>query len=63
MMEAVSACETSAIFYETTRENILQDSYLYTRRRENMKSESGGNYVICLCLLRNLEVSWSGMEE
>jgi hypothetical protein len=37
-MEAVSTSETSVNFYETTRRNIPEDSHLYTRRRENLKS-------------------------
>jgi hypothetical protein len=38
MMEAVSTSETSVNFYETTRRNISEDSHLFTRRRENLKS-------------------------
>jgi hypothetical protein len=38
MMEAVSTSETSVNFYQTTRRNILQDSHIRTRRRENLKS-------------------------
>jgi hypothetical protein len=37
-MEAVSTSETSANFYQTARRNIPEDSYLHTRRRENLKS-------------------------
>jgi hypothetical protein len=38
MMEAVSTSETSVDFYETTWRNILEDSHLHARRRENLKS-------------------------
>jgi hypothetical protein len=37
-MEAASTSETSVNFYQTTRRNNPEDSYLYTRRRENLKS-------------------------
>jgi hypothetical protein len=40
MMETVSTSETSVNFYETTRRNILEDSRLLTRRRENLKSQA-----------------------
>jgi hypothetical protein len=40
MMVAVSTSETSVSLYQTTRLNNTQDSYLYTRRRENLKSRS-----------------------
>jgi hypothetical protein len=33
-----SISETSVNFYQTTRRNIPEDSYLHTRRRENLKS-------------------------
>jgi hypothetical protein len=33
-----STSETSANFYETTWCNVPEDSHLYTRRRENLKS-------------------------
>jgi hypothetical protein len=38
MMEAASISETSVNFYQTTRRYIPEDSYLHTRRRENLKS-------------------------
>jgi hypothetical protein len=38
MMEAASTSETSVNFYQTTRRNNPEDSHLYTRRRENLKS-------------------------
>jgi hypothetical protein len=38
MMEAAMISETSVNFYQTTRRNILEDSHLYTHRRENLKS-------------------------
>jgi hypothetical protein len=38
MMEAVSTCETSVNIYHTTRLSIPEDSHLYTRRREYLKS-------------------------
>jgi hypothetical protein len=39
-MEAASTSETSVNFYHTTRSNNPEDSYLHTRRRENLKSHS-----------------------
>jgi hypothetical protein len=38
MMEALSTYETSVNFYQITRCNIPEDSHLYTRRSENLKS-------------------------
>jgi hypothetical protein len=38
MMEAAKTSEKSANFYQTTRRNNPEDSRLYTRRRENLKS-------------------------
>jgi hypothetical protein len=38
MMDAASTSETSVNFYQTTQRNIPEDSHLYTRRRENLKS-------------------------
>jgi hypothetical protein len=38
MMEAASASETSANFYQTARRYNPEDSRLHTRRRENLKS-------------------------
>jgi hypothetical protein len=38
MMEAINTSETSVNFYQTTRRNNPEDSHLYTRRRENLKS-------------------------
>jgi hypothetical protein len=35
---AVSTSEMSVKFYENTRRNIPEDSYLHTHRRENLKS-------------------------
>jgi hypothetical protein len=40
MMEAVSASETSVSFYRATGRNIPEDSQLYTRRRQNLKSHN-----------------------
>jgi hypothetical protein len=37
-MEEVSTSETSDNFCETTWRNISEDSHLYTRRRQNLKS-------------------------
>jgi hypothetical protein len=34
---AASTSETSVNFYQTIRRNIPEDSYLHTRRRENLK--------------------------
>jgi hypothetical protein len=38
MMEAAGTSETSVNFYQTTRYNNPEDSYLNTRRRENLTS-------------------------
>jgi hypothetical protein len=38
MMEAISTSETWVNFYQTARRNIPEDSYLHTRRQENLKS-------------------------
>jgi hypothetical protein len=38
MMEAAGTSETSVNFYQTKQRNIPEDSYLHTRRRENLKS-------------------------
>jgi hypothetical protein len=38
MMKAASTSETSVNFYQTTRRNNPEDSRLYTRRREKLKS-------------------------
>jgi hypothetical protein len=40
MMEAVSTSETSVNFYQTTRRYNPEDSYLHSRRHENLKSYS-----------------------
>jgi hypothetical protein len=40
MMEAASTSETSVNFYQTTRRNDPEDSHLYIRRREILKSHS-----------------------
>jgi hypothetical protein len=40
MMEAASTSETSVNFYQTTRRNNSEDSYLHTLRRETLKSHS-----------------------
>jgi hypothetical protein len=41
MIAAESASETSVNFYETTRCSIPEDSQLYTRRLQNLKSDNG----------------------
>jgi hypothetical protein len=46
MMEAVSTSETSVNFYQTTWRNIPEDSHLYTRSSENLKS-----HKVRLCLV------------
>jgi hypothetical protein len=38
MMKAVSTSKTSVNFYQTTWHNIPEDSHIYARRRENLKS-------------------------
>jgi hypothetical protein len=40
MMEAESTSEFSVNFYQTTRLNIPEDSYLHTHRREHLKSHT-----------------------
>jgi hypothetical protein len=37
-MEASRSSETSVNFYQTTRRNNPEDSYLHTRSREDLKS-------------------------
>jgi hypothetical protein len=39
MMESFYTSETSVSFHQTTRRNNPEDSYLHTRRRENLKSQ------------------------
>jgi hypothetical protein len=38
MMEAASTTETSVNFYQTAQRNNPEDSHLYTRCHENLKS-------------------------
>jgi hypothetical protein len=38
LLGAANISETSANIYHTTRRSILEDSYLHTRRSENLKS-------------------------
>jgi hypothetical protein len=45
MMETVSTSETSVNFYQTTRRLCREDSHLYTRRRENLKSHHKIKFV------------------
>jgi hypothetical protein len=40
-LEAASTSETSVNFYQTTWSNIPEDSCLYTRRMEKLKSQHG----------------------
>jgi hypothetical protein len=44
MAEAASTSETSVNLYQTTRRNNPEESYLHTRRRDNLKS----HYVFML---------------
>jgi hypothetical protein len=39
MMEAASTSETSVNVYQTTRRKSPEDTYLHTRRRENLTSQ------------------------
>jgi hypothetical protein len=39
-MATISNSETSVSFYETTWRNIIEESHVHTRRRENMKSHA-----------------------
>jgi hypothetical protein len=41
MMEAANTSETSVNVYQTTQCNNPEDSYLHTRRLENLKSHLG----------------------
>jgi hypothetical protein len=46
MMEAASPSETSVNFYQTTRSNIPEDSYVHIRRRENLNFHlKAGNFT------------------
>jgi hypothetical protein len=45
VMEAARTSETSVSFYQSTRRNNPEDSYLHTRRRENLKSR-GNQHLI-----------------
>lgn len=36
MMKTVSSSETFGNIYQTTRDNILEDGHLHTRRRDNL---------------------------
>jgi hypothetical protein len=47
-MGAASTSETSVNFYQTTRQNNTEHSYLHTRRRENLKSHKLKNVPIKL---------------
>jgi hypothetical protein len=47
IMEAASTPETSINFHQSSRCNTSEDSYVYTRRHENLKSHS----VNCCLLL------------
>jgi hypothetical protein len=40
MMEAARTSETSVNFYQTTRRNNPEDSHLFIRRCENLKSHT-----------------------
>jgi hypothetical protein len=40
MMDVISTSETLVNFYQTTRRNIPEDSYLHTLRRQNLKSHT-----------------------
>jgi hypothetical protein len=46
MMEALNTCETSVNFYESTRRNFPEDSYLHTHRREDLSEISHRGYGI-----------------
>jgi hypothetical protein len=50
MMEAVSSSETAVSIYQIIWRNILEDSHLHTRHRENLKSHLV-NQVIYLQVL------------
>jgi hypothetical protein len=52
-MEAASTCETPVNFYQTTRNNISEDSHIHARRRENLKSHlclSPLGFISCMYL-------------
>jgi hypothetical protein len=53
MMEAASTSEMSVNFYQTTRRNNSEDSYLYTRRHKNLKSKKNR------CFIKKFSVEFS----
>jgi hypothetical protein len=54
MMEAVRTSEALVYSNKTTRHNIPEDSYLHTRRRENLKSHIDMVPVEKLSLLKQI---------
>jgi hypothetical protein len=48
--KAISISETLVNFYEATWRNILEDSHLHSRRRENLKSHYRKAYGPKYCL-------------
>lgn len=64
MLDTVSFCETTVIFYETTRHNSSRDSHLLAYRHENLKSHTvkatqsvfevlTSADIVCTCERRN----------
>jgi hypothetical protein len=45
MIEAASTSEAPVNFYQTTRCNIPEDSYIHTCRRENLKSHKAVSFL------------------
>jgi hypothetical protein len=54
MMEAASTSETLENFFQATRHDNPQDSYLHTSRRENLKSHLA-RVLFTEYICRNLE--------
>jgi hypothetical protein len=45
MMEALSTCEKSVFFFQTTRRNIPEDSHIHNHSRENLKYLQGRKHL------------------
>jgi hypothetical protein len=60
MMQAASTSETSVNFYRSTRSNNPEDSHLYIRHRENLKSQqirdsvNGANIIVTVTITGRL---------
>jgi len=54
MMEATRTSETLVNFHQTTRRNLLHDSHLHTRCRENLTSHLISSRFLWIVTLRGL---------